>query len=133
MLSKTRLSKPARGGSTTTLDAGDRAVLERLVAGAGEPVGELSPKHSAAHRRLLVRFVERHLEQTLPADARLRVGLVGIDTEARLAELEAWMRNRWELVECVHSVPTGVIGAHAGPGAWGCFYQQVTADDPLLD
>ena len=95
--------------------------------------GEVVPLGKARGAAETVRFVERHLEQTLPADARLRVGLVGIDTEERLAELEGWLRERWELVECVHSVPTGVIGAHAGPGAWGCFYQQVTDDDPLLD
>jgi DNA repair protein RecO (recombination protein O) len=53
----------SRGGSTASLEPDDRTVLERLVAGAGEPVGALSPKHAAAHRRLLVRFVERHLAE----------------------------------------------------------------------
>jgi DegV family protein with EDD domain len=95
--------------------------------------GQVVPLGKARGAADTVRFVERHLEQTLPADARLRVGLVGIDTEQRLEELEAWLRARWELVECVRGAPTGVIGAHAGPGAWGCFYQQVSDDDPLLD
>ncbi len=94
--------------------------------------GQVVPLGKARGADDTVRFVERHLEQTLPADARLRVGLVGIDTEARLEELEAWLRARWELVECVRGAPTGVIGAHAGPGAWGCFYQRVSDDDPLL-
>lgn len=52
-----------RGGTTTSLDASDRSVLERLVAAHGEPVGELSARHAEAHRRLLLRFVERHLAE----------------------------------------------------------------------
>lgn len=53
----------ARGGSTTELQAGDREVLQHLIAGSGDAVGELSPKHAAAHRRLLVRFVEQHVAE----------------------------------------------------------------------
>ncbi len=53
----------ARGGATTSLDASDRSVLERLVAAHGEPVGELSVRHAEAHRRLLLRFVERHVAE----------------------------------------------------------------------
>lgn len=53
----------ARGGATTKLQAADRHVLERLVAGSGDAVGTLSPKHVAAHRRLLVRFVEQHVAE----------------------------------------------------------------------
>ncbi len=53
----------ARGGATTSLDASDRSVLERLVAEQGEPVGELSARHAEAHRRLLLRFVEQHLAE----------------------------------------------------------------------
>jgi DNA repair protein RecO (recombination protein O) len=53
----------ARGRPTTKLEAADRRVLERLVAGTGDEVGELSPKHAAAHRRLLVRFVEQHVAE----------------------------------------------------------------------
>jgi DNA repair protein RecO (recombination protein O) len=53
----------ARDGATTRLDASDRAALERLVAATGEPVGELSARHAEAHRRLLQRFVERHLAE----------------------------------------------------------------------
>ncbi|MDX1594488.1 MAG: DegV family protein [Gammaproteobacteria bacterium] len=95
--------------------------------------GEVVPLARARGDAETVRLVENHLENTLPPDARLRVGLVGIDTDTRLDELEAWLRARWELVECVRSIPTGVIGAHAGPGAWGCFYQVVSDDDPLLE
>jgi DNA repair protein RecO (recombination protein O) len=53
----------ARGTATTTLEPSDRKVLERLIAGASEAIGPLSERHSTAHRRLLVRFVERHVAE----------------------------------------------------------------------
>jgi DNA repair protein RecO (recombination protein O) len=53
----------ARGGSTTKLPATDREVLQHLLAGSGDAVGALSPKHAVAHRRLLVRFVEQHVAE----------------------------------------------------------------------
>lgn len=53
----------ARGVHATRLTAADRAALEHLVDGDLEAVGSLSPKHAAAHRRLLARFVERHVAE----------------------------------------------------------------------
>jgi len=95
--------------------------------------GEVVPLGKARGAADTIRLVERHLEETLPAGSRLRIGLVGIDTDDRLDKLDSWLRKRWEVVESVRNVPTGVIGAHAGPGAWGVFYQRVEDDDPLLD
>lgn len=46
-----------------TLRAADRAVLERLIAGSETPETSLSPKHVAAHRRLLVQFIDRHVAE----------------------------------------------------------------------
>ncbi|MDH3457256.1 MAG: DNA repair protein RecO [Gemmatimonadota bacterium] len=51
----------ARGVEATRLSAVDRQALEHLVNGDLHAVGLLSPKHAAAHRRLLARFVERHM------------------------------------------------------------------------
>jgi DNA repair protein RecO (recombination protein O) len=53
----------ARGGATTALEPADRKVLEHLIAGASDAVGALSQRHATAHRRLLVRFVERHVAE----------------------------------------------------------------------
>ena len=39
--------------------------------------------------------------------------------------------RRCEVVDVIRGAPTDVIGAHAGPGAWGIFYQLVRDDDPL--
>ncbi len=49
-----------------------------------------------------------------------------------LERLEAHLRERLEVVDVYRGAPTGVVGAHAGPGAWGVFYQRVRDDDPLL-
>jgi DNA repair protein RecO (recombination protein O) len=53
----------ARGVEATRLTAADREALEHLVAGDLHAVASLSPKHAAAHRRLLARFVERHMAE----------------------------------------------------------------------
>lgn len=53
----------ARGVDATRLAAADRQALEHLIDGDLDAVGLLSPKHAAAHRRLLARFVERHMAE----------------------------------------------------------------------
>lgn len=57
----------ARGGVATRLPPSDREALVELLRTAGElPI--LSPRHAAAHRRLLVRWVRTHLgDVVLPA------------------------------------------------------------------
>ncbi len=49
--------------SMTVLEGSDRATLERLIAGDVTGLQPLAPRHAAAHRRLLVRFVERHVAE----------------------------------------------------------------------
>ena len=51
----------AEGASGTTLEAGDRATLERLIVGNGDGGDAIPPRHAAAHRRLLGNFVRWHL------------------------------------------------------------------------
>ena len=57
----------AAGHAPIRLAAGDRAALDFFLEGTGE-VPDLDPPHAAAHRRLLSRWVARHLgESELPA------------------------------------------------------------------
>jgi len=49
-----------RGTGGGALDADDRAALSAFVSGSSD-VPPLKPKHLAAHRRLLTRFIHRHL------------------------------------------------------------------------
>ncbi len=53
----------AKGVEATRLAAADRDALEHLISGELHAVRPLSPKHVAAHRRLLARFVERHIAE----------------------------------------------------------------------
>lgn len=53
----------ARGSGGTTLEPDDRAALERLIEGDLAGLAPLSPRHAEAHRRLVVRFVERHVAE----------------------------------------------------------------------
>ncbi len=53
----------ATGSDATTLKPGDRATFEALIYGAGEELERIPPRHATAHRRLLTRFVQRHLSE----------------------------------------------------------------------
>jgi len=53
----------AASAAKTLLQRGDREVLERLIAGDVADLAPLPPRHTTAHRRLLVRFVERHVAE----------------------------------------------------------------------
>ncbi len=59
----------ARRAGGRTLEPQDRAVLQQLITGDLSRIDPLTPKHAAAHRRVLVRFVERHVAEgrELPA------------------------------------------------------------------
>ena len=71
-------------------------------------------------------------DRRLPQGTRVRLGFLHIGECEQLARLEEHLNARCDVVEVWRGEPTGVIGAHAGPGAWGVFYQRVRDDDPLL-
>jgi DNA repair protein RecO (recombination protein O) len=53
----------SRGVEGARLTSADREALQHLIDGELDAVGKLAPKHAVAHRRLLVRFVERHVAE----------------------------------------------------------------------
>lgn len=53
----------AAGNRKRSLQPADRAVLEALITATDEPDRPLDEAHGAAHRRLLVEFVERHVAE----------------------------------------------------------------------
>ncbi len=73
-----------------------------------------------------------NLRERLPDGSKVRLGLISIGANEELEAVEADVRARCEVIEVIRGAPTGVIGVHAGPGAWGIFYQKVQNDDPLL-
>lgn len=58
-----------RERTTTVLEPSDRQALEALLAGSDEQPAGWSPRHAAAHRRLLARFIEHHLAEGHPLKA----------------------------------------------------------------
>ncbi len=72
------------------------------------------------------------LAERLPEGTRVRLGMIEIGNAPALDRLSAWLRDRCRVLETIRTTPSGVIGAHAGPQAWGLFYQRVRDDDPLL-
>ena len=121
-----------RGGRIGTASSifgnllGLRPVLT-FVDGMVRPLARARGRE-AAYRRLVASLDER-----LAPGSRIRLGLVCIrDDAGMLARVEAHLANRLRVVEIHRGAPTGVVGAHAGPGAWGVFYQKVRDDDPLL-
>jgi DNA repair protein RecO (recombination protein O) len=49
--------------ATTVLEASDRAALEGFASGRDDIPPGWSPRHAAAHRRLLARFIEHHVAE----------------------------------------------------------------------
>lgn len=58
-----------RERTTTVLETPDRQALERLLGGSEDLPAAWSPRHAAAHRRLLARFIEHHLAEGRPLKA----------------------------------------------------------------
>jgi len=96
--------------------------------------GRVQPLARARGREDAFRKTVAALAERLPEGERVRLGFIAIgDDQGQSERLEDWLRERLDVVESVRGAPTGVVGAHAGPGAWGVFYQRVREDDPLLD
>jgi len=95
--------------------------------------GEVKPLARAHGREDAFRKTVALLSERLPEGTRARLGFIAIgDDQGQSLRIEEWLRQRLDVVECLRGAPTGVVGAHAGPGAWGVFYQRVRDDDPLL-
>jgi DNA repair protein RecO (recombination protein O) len=56
-------SDSGTGGTNTRLLSEDRVALEQLILGRVDELGPLPSRHAAAHRRLLVRFITRHVSE----------------------------------------------------------------------
>ena len=93
--------------------------------------GRLVPLARARGKNGAFRKAMASLRGRLGKFRRARLGLIEIGHSGVLDRVEEELRDMVEVVELVRGAPTGVVGAHAGPGAWGVFYQRVRDDDPL--
>lgn len=71
------------------------------------------------------------LKSQLRPGKRVRLGLVEMGTGGALDRAENELTTSFDVIELIRAPATGVVGTHAGPGAWGVFYQRVQDDDPL--
>jgi DegV family protein with EDD domain len=94
--------------------------------------GNIVPLAKARGDREAFQRVLEVLKKRLAGFSRVRLGLVEIGSTGALDRVETELKDSMDVVEVVRGAPTGVIGAHAGPGAWGVFYQRVRDDDPLV-
>ncbi|MCB1741259.1 MAG: DegV family EDD domain-containing protein, partial [Gammaproteobacteria bacterium] len=106
--------------------------------------GRIVPLARARGDAEMLARTQAALDERLPEGSRIRLGVVwtgstrpdrgnGDEAGASLGErLVAHVRGRCEVVETFRAPAGGIIGVHAGPGAFGVFYQRVREDDPLL-
>ncbi len=59
----------AKGARAKRLNPSDRVALEHLIEGRADAIDALDVNHAAAHRRLLVQFIERHVSEGRDLDA----------------------------------------------------------------
>jgi hypothetical protein len=92
------------------------------------PEGRVSPLDRVRGRDALLPRVLRHLDRRLsPRPRELRVGIVHAHAPDVAARLKDDIQARFAPKDCLVSDVTAALGVHAGPGAWGIFYQ---VEDP---
>jgi hypothetical protein len=90
--------------------------------------GRVVPLDRVRGRDGLLPRVLRHLDQRLtPRPRELRVGIVHAHAAEAAARLADAVQARYAPKDLLVSEVTAALGVHAGPGAWGIFYQ---VEDP---
>jgi DegV family protein with EDD domain len=88
------------------------------------PDGRVAPLDRVRGREALLPRVLRHLDRRLtPRPRELRVGIVHAHAPDVAARLRDDIQARFAPKDCLVSDVTAALGVHAGPGAWGIFYQ----------
>jgi len=92
--------------------------------------GRVVPLDRVRGRDALIPRVLAHLERRLtPRPAKLRFGIVHADAPEAAEALHTELKARYGPAPIIVNSVTAVIGVHAGPGAWGVFYQVEGATD----
>ena len=110
-----------RGWIGNLLDV--KPIFEIDVGGTVNPIDRVRGRSAVLPRVL------EHLDRRLsPRPKRLRIGLVHADALEAVEKARAEVESRYDPYECLVDHVTAAIGIHAGPGAWGLFYQIEDAD-----
>jgi DegV family protein with EDD domain len=88
------------------------------------PEGKIEPvakaRGSAGARQKILELLDRALARQ---PRELRLGIAHGDVPEFAEELRSELVRRYQPKECLVSLVTPVVAAHAGIGAWGVFYQ----------
>ncbi len=121
------LRRGGRIGAAKSLIGGLLGLRPLIGCREGKIVPVANARSDAdAFDRAMALIKSQHEEGT-----RVRLGLVETGTSGVLDRAEKELRQSFEVVEFIRAPATGVVGTHAGPGAWGVFFQRVRDDDPL--
>lgn len=86
--------------------------------------GKVSPVDRVRGRQNLLPRVLELLDEGMPAQReRLRMGVVHADCEDVALKIRDELQRRYRPLDIVVGPVTPVIATHAGPGAWGVFWQ----------
>jgi DegV family protein with EDD domain len=86
--------------------------------------GKVTPVDRVRGAKALLPRVLQLLDEAIPHQRlRLRMGVVHADNEAAARDIRDALHKRYHPLDIVVSPVTAVIGVHAGPGAWGIFWQ----------
>lgn len=109
-----------RVGRGKVMLAGLLDIKPVLVLGPDGRVGPLANVRGS--QNVPARMVARLLE-TVPANARVRFGIMHVGRPSIVSEISAPLRDRWPDCEILDAPCAPVIATHLGPGAWGVAWQ----------
>jgi len=89
-----------------------------------DAAGKLVPVDRARGREAVFRRVLQHLDRRLtPRPRVIRFGIAHAEAPEVAERLRAALIAAFDPRDCLVSLASGVLGTHAGPGAWAVFYQ----------
>lgn len=86
------------------------------------PEGKVVPFGKALGRARVRGVVMDHLEEAIPAGAKVRFALAHVSAEHKLDDVEAELIRRYGPVDVLRAPATPVVATHTGPGAWALAY-----------
>ena len=96
--------------------------MKPILSFSGE--GKITPVDRVRGVKALVPRVLQLLDEAIPPRRqRLRMGVVHADNESAARKIRDALHKRYHPLDIIVSPVTAVIGVHAGPGAWGVFWQ----------
>jgi DegV family protein with EDD domain len=118
------LENLVRSGRVSRLRGWLGGVLDMKPILSFGPDGRITPVDRVRGRAAQLPRILELLDDAMPRERRrLRMGVVHADCEHVAREVRDALHRRFHPYDILINPVTAVIGVHAGPGAWGVFYQ----------